>query len=555
LGSSAALNHSRRKIRQREVEQRLQTALKQDRARVQLGRISRFGLMEMSRQRLRASLGESSQIVCPRCQGHGRMRSVESLSLSIIRVAEEHAMKDNTGQVLVQTPVEIANYLLNEKRGALAEIEKRHTTPVVIVADQHLHTPHYQVTRLRESELGEEANRPSYQRGTTRKLPTIALTKTQVNLPPPAAVSNILPSRPTPARDTRIAPAPDNSTQGVATTANGGLLGWFKRMFAGATATPDAVPSRTARHHARNGRGEPQRDSGRNRRNRRERDLKREQPAVRTEILPAHEPTTTQPPRQPAAVGKPPPPSKKSAGKSAPQPRKSRNPKQGLAATTTATNAPVTNVAATAPDHHAAPQALPAAVPVPAVSTSAPVLANSVPVTAAAPTPAAAVVPPTIPVAPTAISGSVDESLIIPPVPSPSAVETVTATTGIIAPAIVQVPAQDQTATASGTDVGTTPDGTTHDDGTDSVRNRRRRGHRGGRRRRRSNGADEAAAVGTEPVQVFNHQTPDTSTDIPSRPAHVQPEFDFNDLPPPAHQPASERHTVQPVPTSPAPID
>src|SRR3546814_8252329 len=114
---------------QREVENRLQGALRFDRARVQLGRISRFGLLEMSRQRLRPSLGESTQIVCPRCEGHGRMRSVESLALAIIRLAEEHAMKDNTGQVLVQAPVEIANYLLNEKRRALAEIEKRHDAP------------------------------------------------------------------------------------------------------------------------------------------------------------------------------------------------------------------------------------------------------------------------------------------------------------------------------------------------------------------------------------------------------------------------------------------
>lgn len=125
---------------QREVENKLQNALKYDRARVQLGRISRFGLMEMSRQRLRPSLGESSQIVCPRCDGHGRMRSVESLSLSIIRVAEEHAMKENTGQVLVQAPVEIANYLLNEKRSALREIENRHASPIIIVADEQLHT-------------------------------------------------------------------------------------------------------------------------------------------------------------------------------------------------------------------------------------------------------------------------------------------------------------------------------------------------------------------------------------------------------------------------------
>ncbi|HWV89695.1 MAG TPA: Rne/Rng family ribonuclease, partial [Burkholderiales bacterium] len=101
---------------QREVENRLRDALKYDRARVQIGKISRFGLLEMSRQRLRPSLGESSQIVCPRCEGHGRMRSVESLSLSIIRLAEEHAMKENTAQVLVQAPPEIANYLLNEKR-------------------------------------------------------------------------------------------------------------------------------------------------------------------------------------------------------------------------------------------------------------------------------------------------------------------------------------------------------------------------------------------------------------------------------------------------------
>jgi ribonuclease E len=140
---------------------------------VQVGRISRFGLLEMSRQRLRPSLGESSQIVCPRCDGHGRMRSVESLSLSIIRVAEEHAMKENTGQVLVQAPVEIANYLLNEKRSALREIEQRHEAPIVIVADEQLHTPHYTVTRLRENELGEES-KPSYQRGTPRKLPVHA---------------------------------------------------------------------------------------------------------------------------------------------------------------------------------------------------------------------------------------------------------------------------------------------------------------------------------------------------------------------------------------------
>ncbi|MGH8121452.1 MAG: Rne/Rng family ribonuclease, partial [Rudaea sp.] len=104
---------------QREVEDKLKDALRFDRARVQVGRISRFGLLEMSRQRLRPSLGESSQSVCPRCEGHGRIRSVESLSLSVLRLVEEQAMKEKTGQVLVQAPAAVANFLLNEKRKSL----------------------------------------------------------------------------------------------------------------------------------------------------------------------------------------------------------------------------------------------------------------------------------------------------------------------------------------------------------------------------------------------------------------------------------------------------
>jgi ribonuclease E len=239
---------------QREVENRLANALKYDRARVQVGRISRFGLLEMSRQRLRPSLGESSQIVCPRCDGHGRMRSVESLSLSIIRVAEEHAMKENTGQVLVQAPVEIANYLLNEKRSALREIEQRHEAPIVIVADEQLHTPHYTVTRLRENELGEESNKPSYQRGTPRKLPVHALTKGQLNIPPPA-VTQVKHTSPAPVREevepAAAAPAPVVAAP-VAAAPSGGVIGWLKRVFGGepapapAPAAPAPASSRTA---------------------------------------------------------------------------------------------------------------------------------------------------------------------------------------------------------------------------------------------------------------------------------------------------------------------
>ena len=269
---------------QREVENRLQGALKYDRARIQLGRISRFGLMEMSRQRLRPSLGEASQIVCPRCDGHGRMRSVESLALSIIRVAEEHAMKDNTGQVLVQAPVEIANFLLNEKRGALREIEARHDAPIVIVADEQLHTPHYEVTRLRENELGEESNKPSYQRGTPRKLATIALTKANLNVPTAPAVKNVKPAQPAPLREPRPEPAqaatPAPAPAFVAKHASPGFVGWLKGLFGGAE--PASQP-RAPEPRERNGRGErndrngQRRDGRGNRQNQGGRDGRRDE--------------------------------------------------------------------------------------------------------------------------------------------------------------------------------------------------------------------------------------------------------------------------------------
>ncbi|WP_414539662.1 Rne/Rng family ribonuclease [Stenotrophomonas forensis] len=257
---------------QREVENRLANALKYDRARVQVGRISRFGLLEMSRQRLRPSLGESSQIVCPRCDGHGRMRSVESLSLSIIRVAEEHAMKENTGQVLVQAPVEIANYLLNEKRSALREIEQRHEAPIVIVADEQLHTPHYTVTRLRENELGEESNKPSYQRGTPRKLPVHALTKGQLNIPPPA-VTQVKHTSPAPVREevepAAAAPAPVVAAP-VAQAPSGGVIGWLKRVFGGEPAPAPAPAAPAARQQQDGGRKDRNKDRNKDRKDRRD---------------------------------------------------------------------------------------------------------------------------------------------------------------------------------------------------------------------------------------------------------------------------------------------
>ncbi|MBK5929518.1 ribonuclease E [Halochromatium salexigens] len=134
---------------QREVENRLRDALKHDRARVQVARISRFGLLEMSRQRLRPSLGESSQLVCPRCKGQGTIRGVESLALSVLRIVEEEAMKDRTSRIIAQLPVEVATFLLNEKRLMIVQIEERQKVDVVLIPNRHMDTPDYQIERIR----------------------------------------------------------------------------------------------------------------------------------------------------------------------------------------------------------------------------------------------------------------------------------------------------------------------------------------------------------------------------------------------------------------------
>ena len=144
---------------QREVENRIRDAVRQDRARIQISRISRFGLLEMSRQRLSPSLGESSHHVCPRCQGTGKIRDNESLSLSILRLLEEEALKENTKQVHTIVPVKIASYLLNEKRKAIHSIEKRHDVDIIVVPNEAMETPNFSVFRVRD---GEEVNELSY---------------------------------------------------------------------------------------------------------------------------------------------------------------------------------------------------------------------------------------------------------------------------------------------------------------------------------------------------------------------------------------------------------
>jgi ribonuclease E len=146
---------------QRAVENHLRDALKIDRARIQTSRISRFGLLEMSRQRMRPSLGDSTQITCPRCKGQGSIRNVESVALSVLRLLEEEAMKKGTEKVIAHLPIECATFLLNEKRSTIESIENRLKVDIVILPSKHLETPAYDIDRIREKEAGSD-EKPSY---------------------------------------------------------------------------------------------------------------------------------------------------------------------------------------------------------------------------------------------------------------------------------------------------------------------------------------------------------------------------------------------------------
>ncbi len=185
---------------QRLVENRLREVAKLDRARVQIGRISRFGLMEMSRQRLRPSLGETTEIVCPRCVGQGTIRTVESLALQLLRLLEEETLKENTGRVLIKMPVAVATYLLNEKRDAVREIEERNNAQALLVPDTNMVTPHYEIERIRSSETDHEAVHLGSHELATKKVTTYTPTadKVQIAEAETAAVQTITPPTPLP---------------------------------------------------------------------------------------------------------------------------------------------------------------------------------------------------------------------------------------------------------------------------------------------------------------------------------------------------------------------
>ncbi len=194
---------------QREVEQRLREAVKQDRARVQIGRISRFGLLEMSRQRLRPSLGESTQIVCPRCSGSGNIRDVDSLSLAILRLLGEETRKEHTTKVIAQVPVSVGTYLLNEKREWVAKLEERAGITIVIVPNADMETPNFEIRRVRDDEAGQPENSGlSYEMATTADddatVDLITGVKTLAEQP---AVASIVPDTKLPTRGAAKKPA------------------------------------------------------------------------------------------------------------------------------------------------------------------------------------------------------------------------------------------------------------------------------------------------------------------------------------------------------------
>jgi len=232
---------------QREVETRLRDSLRYDRARVQMGKISRFGLMELSRQRLRPSLGEGSNITCPRCNGTGHIRGTESTALHILRIIQEEAMKENSAAVHAQVPVDVATFLLNEKRADIHSIEARLKVNVVLIPNTHLETPNYKVERLRHDDLNQSDALPASYNLVTAPVEEEAKEPAAQESRPPrqqAAVQGVTPERPAPvsAQQPRPqAPRPAEPHPGFM----GRIFGWFKGDGAApAGAQPTPAPQR-----------------------------------------------------------------------------------------------------------------------------------------------------------------------------------------------------------------------------------------------------------------------------------------------------------------------
>src|SRR5580698_8649562 len=238
---------------QRDVEDRLRDAMKMDRARIQIGRLSRFGLLEMSRQRLRPSLGETSHIVCPRCVGIGSIRSVESMALAILRLIGEELRKDRTTRVIAQLPVAVATYLINEKRDWLRTLEDKSSAELIIVPNENIQTPEYSIRRIRDDEAELAENRQAtYLMPTAPEVvePGSAQDKKPVAETP--AVATLLPATAAPMAASPAPAAAPAAAQPAAAVHGGGFWSRFKKLLAGepvvaapavAAETPAAAPA------------------------------------------------------------------------------------------------------------------------------------------------------------------------------------------------------------------------------------------------------------------------------------------------------------------------
>ncbi|NTV96091.1 MAG: Rne/Rng family ribonuclease, partial [Thiobacillus sp.] len=253
---------------QREVEDRLRDSLHHDRARIQVGKISRFGLMEMSRQRLQPSLGETSYVTCPRCSGTGHVRSTESFALHLLRMLQEEAMKENTGALHIQAPVEVATYLLNEKRTDILNIEARHKVELVLIPNIHFETPKYTLARLRHDQLNQvEVVAASYQmmeRPAEEEVTGTAAQKPERAQP---MVQGITPSQPAPTPSAPAATAPAEAKPGLF----GRIMGWLRGMNTEAPATQEEKKTETKRDAKDSRRGREAREGRDSRRGRGER--------------------------------------------------------------------------------------------------------------------------------------------------------------------------------------------------------------------------------------------------------------------------------------------
>ncbi|TWI53414.1 ribonuclease E [Pseudomonas duriflava] len=289
---------------QRAVEDRMREALEADRARVQIGRISRFGLLEMSRQRLRPSLRETSGIVCPRCNGQGIIRDVESLSLAILRLIEEEALKDRTAEVRAHVPIQVASFLLNEKRNSITKIELRTRVRIIILPDDHLETPHFEVQRLRDDNPELMNGQSSYEMAHLEVEEAQPVSATRSLVRQEAAV-RVAPER-TPAPQIE---EPAKQAHQPEPSLFKGLVKSLVSLFAGKTEEPapapeKAKPASEARRaeERRNGRQQNRRRDNRRDEERKPREERqpREERAVREE-RPVKEERTPREERQPRA--------------------------------------------------------------------------------------------------------------------------------------------------------------------------------------------------------------------------------------------------------------